>query len=332
MERRWLKWVVVGSLLLFLLGCSIIGFDLHRLFYRPMVVESSKANIIRIERPTTASSFAHLLYKRHFIASERWFLLLIRIQGLSSQLKAGVYEIKPGETALQFLYRVVSGDVLMLSFRITEGTTLQQVTEGLNHADDLVYQAADWLPIVGSHSSAEGLLLADTYYYHPGSQAKVVLALANRNLMQYLEYSWQQRCSDLPYRTSYELLIVASILEKEAALPEEKRLISGVIFNRLRKGMPLQMDPTVIYALGAGHQGALVREDLSIDSPYNSYRYKGLPPTPIAMVGKDAIFAAAHPMKTDYLYFVARGDGTHQFSKTYEEQRQAIARYLKKET
>lgn len=332
MEGRWLKWIVISGLFLLLIGSSILGFDFYRLFYTPMVVESSKANIIRIDRPTTAASFARLLYTKHFITSERLFLMLLRTQGLSSQLKAGVYEIRPGETAVQFLYRVVSGDVVMRSFRITEGTTLQQVTEGLMHAEDLVYQPADWLPIVGQHSNAEGLLLADTYYYHPGSPAKVLLALANRNLMQYLEYAWQQRSSDLPYTTSYELLTVASILEKEAALPEEKRLISGVIVNRLRFHMPLQMDPTVIYALGSAHQGALAREDLSIDSPYNSYRYKGLPPTPIAMVGKDAIDAAAHPKKTDYLYFVARGDGTHQFSKTYEEQRQAIARYLKKET
>ena len=134
----------------------------------------------------------------------------------------------------------------------------------------------------------------------------------------------------LPYQTAYEMLIAASIIEKETAIPKERRLIAGIIINRLRKHMPLQMDPTVIYALGSQYHGTLRREDLQIDSPFNSYLHRGLPPTPIAMVDKDAIDAAAHPEPTDYLYFVATGNGSHHFSVNYEEQKQAIQYYLRK--
>ena len=155
-----------------------------------------------------------------------------------------------------------------------------------------------------------------------------MLLSAHRHLQNVLNDAWQHRASSLPYQTPYELLIVASILEKETAIARERRLISGVIINRLQKHMLLQMDPTVIYAKGADAEGRLMHDDLRLDSPYNTYRYHGLPPTPIAMVGKDAIDAAAHPLSSNYLYFVAMGDGHHYFSETYDEQKAAVARYL----
>ena len=198
-----------------------------------------------------------------------------------------------------------------------------------------MYQDSDWQTIRHPERvtlplpSSEGLLLADTYQYNACSQARDVLNRAHSNLQHYLEASWQQRAANLPYKTPYDLLIAASIIEKETANSNEKRLISSVIVNRLRKFMPLQMDPTVIYGLGTAYTGKLTHNDLQIDSPYNTYRYRGLPPTPIAMVGKDAIDAAAHPASTNFLYFVARGDGTHYFSTSYNEQKSAIARYIK---
>ncbi len=325
--RGWLKFFIVSFIFILSIGCVVLGFDLYRLLYRPMVVSKSEPVIIRIDKLTSAGSFVNLLKAHHFIQSKRLLLMLIRLQGLSQQLKAGVYQIKEGESAEQFLYRVVDGDVLTESFRIIEGTTKAQVTANFERAVYLTYQATDWLAIAVHYPSAEGLLLADTYHYDAGSQSKEILEHAHKNLLQFLDYSWQRRTPGLPYKTPYEMLIAASILEKEAAKPREKRLIAGVIANRLRKNMPLQMDPTVIYALGARYNGKLTREDLRIDSPYNTYRYRGLPPTPIAMVGKDAIDAAAHPELTDYLYFVATGDGGHYFSVNYDEQQQAVARY-----
>lgn len=330
MRHHWLKWLAIGCSILIIIGLSTLGFDLYHLFYRPMPLDNAKPTIIQLAKSTSASSFVHKLEEQHLIKSPSVLLMFIRTQGLSQQLKAGIYQIKPGESAQQFLYRVVAGDVLIETFHIIEGTTQAQIANKLEHAPYLTYHSADWQAVASTFASAEGLLLADTYQYVAGSESRDLLNRAHTNLQQFLDQSWQKRSPDLPYNNAYELLIAASIIEKEAALSQERRLIAGVIVNRLRKHMPLQMDPTVIYALGTQFNGKLTREDLQVDSPYNSYRYRGLPPTPIAMVGKDAIDAAAHPEHTEYMYFVARGDGSHSFSVTYDQQKQAIARYQRK--
>ena len=368
MKYRWLQCAIICSLLLILLWVSTLGFNLYRLYYQPMTLGDSLTSVVQLDKSMSATSFAHTLKSQHLIQSERLFLALVRTENLSHRLKAGIYQVKAGETCLQFLNRVVAGDVLIESFQIIEGTTRRQVSENLAKADYLTYNDVDWLAVTAANAhtvfpvkagidpqssidvqsgkdsrlrgkdtlfsgpiaSAEGSLLADTYHYNAGSQAKDLLVRAHTSLQQYLDYSWQHRLQGLPYKTPYELLIAASIIEKETAVPAERHLIAGVIINRLNKHMPLQMDPTVIYALGETYNGKLTHEDMQIDSPYNSYRYRGLPPTPIAMVGKDAIDAAAQPELTDYVYFVARGDGTHQFSVTYDQQKEAIARYLRK--
>ncbi len=327
MERRWCSFLIVSGFFV-VIACSVAGVKLYRLFYQPMLTENNQSNIVQIDHAMSASAFTHRLKSRQLIASDRLFLLLIRAQGFADKLKAGVYQIKQHESAEQFLYRVVTGDVLVESFKIIEGTTQRQISANLTKAKFLTYNDSDWQAIDVNQPSAEGLLLADTYNYDAGSEAKVLIQHAHAKLQDYLNDSWQHRDLGLPYKTPYELLVVASILEKETASAEEKRIISGVIVNRLRKGMPLQMDPTVIYALGLAYQDKLAKQDLHVTSPYNTYKNRGLPPTPIAMVGKEAITAAAHPQTHDYLYFVASGNGCHVFSSTYDQQRQAIARYL----
>ncbi|HHF7343906.1 endolytic transglycosylase MltG [Legionella feeleii] len=330
MKKRWFKSTLFGCLAIFIVVSTVIGYDIYKLLAKPMVISADAPITITIDKNSSASGFVRALKSKQLIQSDRLFLLLIRFQGLSHHIKAGIYQIKPGESAQQLLKRAVAGDVLVESFTIIEGTTLSQVKTNLSNAQHLKYNVNDWQLITNSHPNPEGLLLADTYNYNAGSDAKHLLQLANQNLVQYLNTSWQNRAPGLPYKSPYELLIAASILEKEAALAKEKRIISGVIVNRLKKFMPLQMDPTVIYALGDNYNGKLGHHDLDIDSPYNTYRYRGLPPTPIAMVGKEAIDAAAHPQPTNYLYFVAKGDGSHYFSATYEEQKEAIARYQSK--
>ncbi|HHF7347143.1 TPA: endolytic transglycosylase MltG [Legionella feeleii] len=330
MKKRWFKSTLFGCLAIFIVVSTVIGYDIYKLLAKPMVISADAPITITIDKNSSASGFVRALKSKQLIQSDRLFLLLIRFQGLSHHIKAGIYQIKPGESAQQLLKRSVAGDVLVESFTIIEGTTLSQVKTNLSNAQHLKYNVNDWQLITNSHPNPEGLLLADTYNYNAGSDAKHLLQLANQNLVQYLNTSWQNRAPGLPYKSPYELLIAASILEKEAALAKEKRIISGVIVNRLKKFMPLQMDPTVIYALGDNYNGKLGHHDLDIDSPYNTYRYRGLPPTPIAMVGKEAIDAAAHPQPTNYLYFVAKGDGSHYFSATYEEQKEAIARYQSK--
>lgn len=324
------KFTMSCALALLLMGSLVIALKLYYLLYRPLPINTNDTQsfIIQLDKNTSAVSFVHLLERNKLIQSPRLFLLYIRLHGFSKHLKAGVYEIKVGETARQFLQRVLDGDVLMLPFRISDGTTQRNIAAQLEHLPYLIQQPDDWAAIATGHSSAEGLLLADTYHYEAGSRSAQLLLTAHTHLMQFLDKCWTTRNANLPYKTPYEMLIAASIIEKEASKPDEKRLISGIIMNRLLKRMPLQMDPTVIYALGAQFQGKLTHQDLSIDSPYNTYKYYGLPPTPIAMVGRDAIDAAAHPTITQYLYFVADGSGGHHFSETYVQQRKAITEYM----
>lgn len=277
MERRWLKFVIFYCAALLLVGASILAYDGYQLYYRPMIAKDHQPIILQIDKSTTASSLVNQLQEQHLVSSRRLMLWLIRVKGWSAQLKAGIYEIEPGESSSSFLQRVVSGDVLKKSFQIIEGTTKNQIDVNLQYAPYLTYSPADWALVTKSYANAEGLLLADTYSYDAGSQGKDLLTRAHKSLVQYLEQSWNNRDPNLPYKSSYELLTTASILEKETALASERRLIAGVIVNRLRKNMPLQMDPTIIYALGSQYSGTLSHSDMQIESPYNSYRHRGLP-------------------------------------------------------
>jgi UPF0755 protein len=317
-------------LTLFCMLLLLVGWIIYSIAYVPLISKKSPPLIISLGRSTTAYQFAQKLKDHKLILSSRLFLTMIRLAGLSHQLKAGVYQIQPGETAMNLLHRVVTGEVLIQNFKIIEGTTQHKVAQDLLQATYLEYNPNDWFTIKDNHPNAEGLLLADTYHYSGGSGSKILLNLAHKNLVLYLNDSWAHRESNLPYKNPYELLIAASIIEKETAIAQERKLISGVLVNRLKKNMPLQMDPTVIYGLGTAYKGKLSHDDMLINSPYNSYLYRGLPPTPIAMVGKEAIEAAAHPQWSNYLYFVAKGDGSHQFSERYEQQKKAINLYQRK--
>lgn len=305
-------------------------WNFYSLVAKPLLAKQEPPVIINLDRAASATQFVQTLKEKNLIHCQRPLLMIIRVTGQSQRLKAGVYQIKPGETAIQLLYRVTSGDVLTQNFTIIAGTTQQKIAQDLAKASYLDYHPSDWSLIQENHSNAEGLVLADTYQYQGGSSSKSLLEHAHRNLISYLNTVWADRAPNLPYKNPYELLTAASIIEKETAVPQERQLISGVMVNRINKKMPLQMDPTVIYGLGAAYTGKLSHNDMQVDSPYNSYRYRGLPPTPIAMVSKEALDAASHPQLSNYLYFVAKGDGTHQFSETYLQQRQAIYQYQHK--
>jgi UPF0755 protein len=325
---RHKKQIVISTV--FFMSALFFIATLNHLISRPLLPENALPLIITLDKATTASQFTQYLKDKKLISSTKVVLALIRYNGLSHQLKAGVYQVNPGETPLELLQRIAAGDVMKFKFTIIEGTTQKKIGDDLGQAVYLKYNPEDWSFFQKNHSNAEGLLLADTYQYPGGADAKTLLFQANRNLTVYLSGCWSSRAAGLPYKTPYDLLIAASIIEKETAVPQERKLISGVVLNRLNKKMPLQMDPTVIYALGKQYKGTLSHNDMSVNSPYNTYINRGLPPTPIAMVGKEAIDAAAHPQISNYLYFFAKGDGTHQFSQTYEEQKQAINQYKRK--
>jgi UPF0755 protein len=181
------------------------------------------------------------------------------------------------------------------------------------------------LGITGSH--AEGLFFPDTYYFINGTTDVELLRRAYQRRQSILKQEWEQRDSGLPYKNAYDALIMASIIEKETALATERPLIAGVFVRRLQKKMKLQTDPTVVYAMGDQYNGNIKKKDLNIDSPYNTYRYHGLPPSPIALAGQEAIYAALHPKLDETLYFVAKKDGSHYFSKTLEEHNRAVKKY-----
>jgi UPF0755 protein len=253
------------------------------------------------------------------------------------QIKAGTYLLQPNSTIPDVFDLLASGDEYQFGVTLVEGQTLNQWLAVLKNnphlSDDITpevlssiqRQAGELL----SHSvtSLEGVLLADTYYFVNGSKSSTILRRAILAMENFLREYWPNRQLNLPYDTQYEALIMASIIEKETALAQERELIAGVFVNRLRKNMRLQTDPTVIYGIGKDFDGNLTRAHLRQLTPYNTYRIKGLPPTPIAMAGRDAIIAALHPLDTQALYFVARGDGSHYFSTTLDEHNQAVREY-----
>jgi len=257
----------------------------------------------------------------------------IRLSGQSRQLKAGSYEISGTPTPRALVNKLVRGEVAQRSVTLAEGLTFTQWRELLGKADRLKPETQDLSDAVimeklgrpGLHP--EGRFFPTTYTYAKGSSDLALLRRALQEMEQRLAAAWAQRAPDTPLKSPDEALILASIVEKETGRPSDRGQISGVFSNRLRRGMPLQTDPTVIYGLGAKFDGNLRKRDLQTDSPWNTYTRAGLPPTPIAMPGQDALLAAVQPAQTQALYFVSRGDGTSEFSATLEEHNRAVRKY-----
>ena len=273
------------------------------------------------------------LTQQGVLAHPYYFMLEGRLQGSESRLKAGEYLLKPGVTQRQLLELFVRGKVVQHSLTLIEGWSFRQLmdevvsngtlVQTLSNIDSKTVMAALSVPEI----HPEGRFFPDTYHFPIGMTDIEFLHRAYVKMERVLEEEWQQREAGLPYKTSDEALIMASIIEKETAVAEERAAIAGVFVRRLQKGMKLQTDPTVIYAMGNDYHGNIRRQDLKIDSPYNTYFYAGLPPTPISLPGVEAIHAALHPEDGETLYFVAKGDGSHYFSKTLKEHNRAVARY-----
>jgi len=298
--------------------------QVYLLFYKPIGLALDN---FTVRSNTSASALVKQLNMQGIYSSPTLLLMAIRIMGLSSKLQAGYYQINPEDTAWQLVQKIIHGDVIVKTFTIVEGTNFNQLMLQLSKTTYFNVNPVKFNELCKNRQSCEGLFLAETYQYQGGSTKQRILEEANRELWRVLNEQWSSRDKTLPYKTPYEMLIAASIIEKETAQSRERRLISGVIVNRLNKKMKLQMDPTVIYAMGKDYKGDITRGDLSRHSPFNTYYVKGLPPTPIAMVGKESIKAAAQPLKTNYLYFVAKGDGSHIFSVNYQQQQQAVKKY-----
>lgn len=283
----------------------------------------------------TARSVGRQLRNQDVPINDTLFVLLVRVTGNSSSLRAGSYELRAGETPARLLEKITKGIFAMQSLTIIEGWKFQQMRQAIARHPGLKHETAnltecELLKKLGlNHHAGEGLFFPDTYLFKKGTSDIQIYRLAYNAMMARLDAYWNDRNPDLPYKKPYEALIMASIVEKETGHPADRDMISGVFVNRLKTGMKLQTDPTVIYGMGEKYRGKIRRIDLRTDTPYNTYTRYGLPPTPIALPGKEALEAAFYPAKTEALYFVARGDGTSHFSRNLDEHNKAVNKYIR---
>ncbi len=331
--RRLIIALVTGLLLTF----AVAGFAAFKMMGRPLPVGTDS---VRIEVPPGAalSVVAASLHEMALLPNPLLFVWYARIRGDAARIQAGEYEIAAGTTAAGLLEQFVDGRVLLHSLTIIEGWTYQQmlaairehpaVKQGLGDATDAGILAG----IGASETHPEGLFFPDTYRFPKGTTDVEILRRAYEFMQKRLEEAWNGRDGGLPLASPYEALILASIVEKETALESERARIAGVMIRRLKKGIRLETDPTVIYGLGAAYDGNIRKRDLRTDTPYNTYTRKGLPPTPIALAGAASIEAIMRPEAGEALYFVATGepDGSHYFSATLEEHNDAVRRYLQR--
>jgi UPF0755 protein len=263
------------------------------------------------------------------------FNLLARVNGAQGRIKAGSYQIVAGITPMQLLRKITQGDFAQADVVFIEGWTFHQLRDVLNANAELRHESAaltdeEIMTRLGSPGvPAEGMFFPDTYVFAKGESDIAVLSRAYRVMQRRLQAAWMQREPELPLQGQYEALILASIVEKETGVATDRGMVAAVFVNRLRLGMRLQTDPTVIYGLGESFDGNLRKRDLLNDTPFNTYTRLGLPPHPIAMPGAASIEAVMHPAKSDALYFVSRGDGTSEFSRDLNDHNRAVNRYQK---
>ncbi len=325
---KWIKRVLLLAILAVLAAAGGLAWYAQQ----PLPAETLP-KMVNVAPGTHLRSLAVLLEREGVIGNARLFWLLGRVLGKGNVLKVGVYTIDTPLTPLGLFAKFERGEVTQAMVQFIEGWNWHKVramlaAQPLLKHDSAGMSDAELLQAMGAEEShPEGLLFPDTYFYAPHTSDLDVLRRAYRLQHDKLRAAWEVRAPGLPYRTPYEALIMASIVEKESGAAFERPRIAGVFINRLNRGMRLQTDPTVIYGLGEQFDGNLRREDLLRDTPYNTYTRSGLPPTPIAIPSEAAIEASLNPARTDALYFVARGDGTHRFSSTLEAHNRAVNRY-----
>lgn len=325
------QWIIVA-----LLGLSVLGAfgvnEVRQRWAEPLPI-SEKGYVLSVAQGDSLRTVVDALHKAGVLMHPKLVALYGRWTGLDQQIKQGEYLLPPKSTAESVLLLLQSGDVIRYQVTFPEGITLAlalKILSQQNYLEKTLTGSSDpqILKIIQPHSEAEGLFFPDTYHYTKGDTDLSILRRAYSAMSKILQEEWNQRAFGVPYQTPYEALIMASIIERETGLPEEREQISGVFVRRLQQGMLLQTDPTVIYGLGAEFDGNLQRKDLAEEhNIYNTYRRPGLPPTPIALPGRAAIHAALHPDNGESLYFVARGDGGHAFSSTLSEHNRAVREY-----
>jgi UPF0755 protein len=302
---------------------------------RPLPLAADAVEVA-VEAGSTPRAIAQAWVDAGVRTSPRLLYEWFRWSGQSRKIRAGSYEIVRGTTPASLLNKMVRGDETLATVRFIDGWTFRQVRAELASADSLkpttaALSDAEIMAALGSPGvPAEGRFYPDTYAYSKGSSDLAVLKRAHRAMSKRLEAAWTERTADTPLKTMDDALILASIVEKETGAAAERGKVAAVFVNRLRIGMPLQTDPTVIYGLGERFDGNLRRRDLLADGPYNTYNRVGLPPTPIAMPGKASLHAAVRPEQTKALYFVSRGDGTSEFNDNLAAHNRAVNQYQRR--
>lgn len=332
MVIRLIKKTILLGLLVILLAISVLAYQLIRFQFETIRL-SSESQIFTIQSGSNIKSIAHQLSLEKIIDDPWLFILLARIKGVDTSVRAGEYRLTPGHTTAKLLETFTSGSSIQYTFTIIEGWTFRQLLGAL--AKDPIIQSrlqsksnGEIMVQLGYPDlHPEGMFFPDTYSFPRGTTDISFLRRAYQLMQQHLQREWKNRADNLPVKSSYEALILASIIEKETGAAVERPLIAGVFTQRLIKGMRLQTDPTVIYGMGDDYHGDIRFRDLRKDTPYNTYTRQGLTPTPIALPGLDAIKAALHPADTRALYFVSKGDGTHQFSETLEQHNRAVIQF-----
>ena len=336
-------WIAIAaSGMLALLGVCAFYWYLMSWAERPLAGEAltsvdggaqPRGYVVQLNPGESLATLAMQLEQQGLLDGRHRLVLLGRLSGLDTQLQAGEYLLEPQLTPRLLLRKLAQGDVVTYEFRIDEGSTVAMMLEALAAQEPLVHgiQATDAAALHAElnlgEPFAEGMFFPDTYQYRRGDLDRDLLLRAHKAMQRLLAATWQARADNLQITSPEEALILASIIEKESGLATDRAMISQVFHNRLAERMLLQTDPTVIYALGSAFDGNLTRAHLKIDSPFNTYRYRGLPPTPIALPSAAALHAAVHPAPGDYFYFVAKGDGSSQFSRTLAEHNRAVRKY-----
>jgi len=329
---KFLRRVVVWSLVAAMMLTALLIFQLKRFQYGAIELESGPSTFL-IRSGSNIKSISQDLARAKIINDPWLFILLAKVRGLETRVRAGEYQIETGITADELLEKLIEGNSIQYQLTVIEGWTFRQMLTAIAEnpiVENTLQGKTDeeimaLLDLPGQHP--EGLFFPDTYRFPKGTTDLSFLKRAYQVMDRHLQREWSQRTPDLPLKSAYEALILASIIEKETGAGFERPLISAVFIERLRRNMRLQTDPTIIYGLGDSYDGNIRSRDLKKNTPYNTYLHGGLTPTPIALPGLASIHAALHPAPGNALYFVSRGDGTHQFSATLEEHNAAVRRY-----
>ena len=330
-----LKLFVLYSLLLLALAATAISAAAWYWVEQPVDLDHDRIDYL-IESGSRPRTIAQAMNQAGIHVHEDAFVILARLTGLDKQLQAGAYEAVAGDTPRTLLERMANGDMTQTRLTLVEGWSYKRIREALRN-DANVKQTLDGVSddellqkLGADANSTEGLFYPDTYVFTPGTSDFDVLRRAYQTQHDMLETLWNERSPNLPLKTPYEALILASIVEKETGHHVDRGKVAGVFINRLRLGMPLQTDPTVIYGMGDAYQGRIRKKDLTTDTPWNTYTRSGLPPTPIASPGRAALLATLHPEEHKFLYFVSRGDGTSEFSTNLAAHNRAVSKYILK--